>query len=41
MLVFKDTILGFVTNVQFAVLDLVRVGETGLLSHLLMLMVLQ
>ncbi|MBK2356689.1 mechanosensitive ion channel family protein [Francisella hispaniensis] len=27
MLVFKDTILGFVTNVQVAALDLVRVGD--------------
>ena len=27
MLVFKDTILGFVTNIQVAALDLVRVGD--------------
>jgi miniconductance mechanosensitive channel len=27
MLVFKDTILGFVTNIQVAALDLIRVGD--------------
>lgn len=27
MLVFKDTILGFATNIQVAALDMVRVGD--------------
>ena len=34
MLVFKDTILGFVTNIQVAALDLVRVGDWITVSSL-------